>query len=140
MKGLLAVLASGLLFGLGLGVSGMTRPERVLDFLDVTGDWDPALAFVLGGAVLVHAVLLRVVRRRNAPLFGKAFFQAPLQRIDRPLLLGAAIFGIGWGLVGVCPGPGLVTLGGGSTGALLFVATMAGGMALRHLVAARKAA
>ncbi|MNM99484.1 hypothetical protein D3C81_1120450 [compost metagenome] len=133
----LAALLSGALFGLGLAVSGMTDPLRILGFLDVFGDFDPALLFVLGGAVLTTLVLFRVVLRRPTPVFAARFQIADLRAIDRPLLLGAALFGVGWGLAGYCPGPVLVGLGVLSAEALWFVPAMIGGMLLHRLLRGR---
>lgn len=133
----LAALLSGALFGLGLAVSGMTDPLRILGFLDVFGDFDPALLFVLGGAVLTTLLLFRVVLRRPAPVFAARFHVSDLRTIDRPLLLGAALFGIGWGLAGYCPGPALVGLGVLSPEALWFVPAMIGGMVLHRVLRGR---
>jgi uncharacterized membrane protein YedE/YeeE len=128
MKGNLAALGAGALFALGLAISGMTRPERVIGFLDVTGQWDASLAFVMGGAIGVHAVLLRLIRRRTKPEFAKEFKPAPEKSIDSKLLAGSAIFGIGWGLAGYCPGPAIVAVGGLNAKALVFVIGMTAGM------------
>ena len=111
MRHALAALAAGLLFGLGLTVSQMANPAKVLGFLDLAGDWDPSLAFVLAGAVATAALGFRLVQRAGRPLLAPAFRLPTATRIDRPLLLGAAIFGLGWGLVGFCPGPALAALG-----------------------------
>ena len=117
-------LLAGLLFGAGLVVSGMTRPEKVRGFLDFTGAWDPTLLFVMGGAVLVHALAYRMVKRRASPVF-TASFQLPTRRdIDAKLVLGAAIFGLGWGLGGYCPGPAIASLPSGGASVLSFVAAM----------------
>lgn len=99
---------AGLVFGTGLIVSGMTSPARVMGFLDVTGAWDPSLAFVMGGAVLTALPLFRLARRRARPITGDNFDTPPTTPVDGRLLGGAALFGIGWGLTGVCPGPALV--------------------------------
>jgi uncharacterized membrane protein YedE/YeeE len=112
----------GLIFALGLGIAGMTQPAKVIAFLDVTGDWDPSLALVMAGAIGVHLPLLR--------WGGKA--HAAATYVDRRLVLGAALFGIGWGLSGFCPGPAVVALATGSGGVLLFVAAMLAGMALHR--------
>ncbi|MGH8053404.1 MAG: DUF6691 family protein [Stenotrophomonas sp.] len=133
----LAALAAGALFGLGLAVSGMTDPLRILGFLDVFGDFDPALLFVLGGAVLTTMLLFRFVLRRPSPVFAERFQMSDLRSIDRPLLLGAALFGIGWGLAGYCPGPALVGLGVLSPETLWFVPAMIGGMLLHRLLRGR---
>ena len=131
----MAALLAGLLFGVGLVVAGMTDPGKVTAFLDVGGRWDPSLALVMAGAVGVHFVLLRWVLRRPRPLFAAAFRLPTVDRVDAPLVLGAAVFGVGWGLGGVCPGPGLVDAASGSAYALLFTAAMGLGA-----LAARRAA
>lgn len=137
MIGRSVALLAGVLFGVGLMVAGMTRPAKVLGFLDVTGRWDPSLALVMVGAIGVHAALTRLIRRRERPLQA-ATFQVPTRRdLDAPLLLGSALFGVGWGLGGYCPGPAVVSLGGGGGSALVFVAAMAGGMVLHRLLTAR---
>lgn len=129
-----AALVAGLLFGLGLAVSGMTDRHLVLAFLDVAGDFDPTLAFVLAGAVLVTAAAFRFVLRLPQPLFEEKFHLPGATAIDRRLLLGAGIFGIGWGLAGFCPGPALAGLAGGVRDALVFVpAMLAGAWAHRQL-------
>lgn len=133
----LAAWMAGLVFGLGLGVSGMTRPAKVLGFLDVTGDWDPSLVLVMAGAIAVHAAFYRLVRRRSRPLFD-AHFHVPTRRdLDARLVGGAALFGVGWGLGGYCPGPALVSVVTGQTGPLVFVGAMLAGMALQREVARR---
>lgn len=129
MSGLVA-LATGLAFALGLGIGGMTRPAKVLSFLDVTGAWDPTLAFVMGGAVTTYALARLAIERRGRPLL-RARFSLPSRRdVDAPLIAGAALFGAGWGLVGLCPGPALVTLGAAVPESALFVAAMTAGMLL----------
>jgi uncharacterized membrane protein YedE/YeeE len=127
MKNLVAVLA-GAVFSAGLLLSGMVQPEKVRGFLDVTGEWDASLAFVMIGAIGVHAVLLRLIARRGAPVFMPTFQPRPRAPIDGSLLAGAAIFGVGWGLGGYCPGPGFVAAGGLSLSALAFVAALTVGM------------
>jgi len=124
-----AALLSGALFGLGLAVSGMTDPIRVLGFLDVFGAFDPALLFVLGGAVATTAILFRLVLRRERPVLAERFQLSTLRTIDRGLLGGAALFGVGWGLAGYCPGPALAGLGVLSREALWFIPAMLAGMA-----------
>lgn len=131
-----AALASGLLFGLGLALSGMTDARRVLGFLDVAGDFDPTLLFVLGGAVATTLCTFRLVLARGRPLFADAFRLPAARRIDAPLLAGAAIFGTGWGLAGYCPGPALAGLGAASGEALWFVPAMFGGLLLQRAAAA----
>jgi uncharacterized membrane protein YedE/YeeE len=118
----------GVIFALGLGISGMTRPAKVLAFLDVTGAWDPSLAFVMIGAIAVHAVLTRVILRRGEPLLAPAFALPTRRDIDAQLLVGAAIFGVGWGLAGLCPGPAVTVLASGTTTAVAFVLAMLLGM------------
>jgi uncharacterized membrane protein YedE/YeeE len=132
-KCLVSALVSGVLFALGLGLSGMADAANVLAFLDVTGDWDPALALVMAGAVTTYALAFRLVRRRRAPLWASSFDVPGTQAIDRRLLLGAAIFGVGWGMSGLCPGPALVNLASGATGILAFVVAMAAGSALYRI-------
>ena len=125
----LAAFLSGLLFGLGLVVSRMVDPAKVLGFLDLAGRWDPSLAFVVAGAVLVAGAGFALARRRGAPLL-EARFRPPVRTaIDRPLLAGALIFGIGWGLAGLCPGPALTALALGRGEPFVFVAAMILGMA-----------
>ncbi|MDY8111149.1 YeeE/YedE family protein [Fulvimarina sp. 2208YS6-2-32] len=136
MTRILAALLAGLVFGVGLIVSQMVVPAKVLGFLDIFGAWDPSLAFVIGGAILVAAPAFALGRRMNAPVLATAFEIPKRSDIDARLLSGAAIFGIGWGLVGLCPGPALTALGFGSTPALLFVAAMIAGMAIYHLMLA----
>jgi uncharacterized protein len=126
----LVAFAAGALFAAGLAVSGMAQPAKVVGFLDVLGDWDPSLAFVMVGAIGVHATLRRLISRRAAPLYVPAFETRPKAAIDGRLLAGAAIFGAGWGLSGYCPGPAFIAAGGLSTGGLVFVVTMSAGMLL----------
>jgi uncharacterized protein len=123
----LAALASGLLFGLGLALAQMTDPLKVLGFLDVTGDWDPSLALVMGGAVGFSLIAFRLVTRRGKPVFDVGFHLPKATRLDAPLIMGAAIFGVGWGLAGYCPGPALAALSNLSLDAILFVAAMLAG-------------
>lgn len=130
----LAALASGALFGTGLAMSGMTDPRRVLGFLDLFGDFDPTLMFVLGGAVATTMLLFRFVLRRGSPVLADTFHLSTLKRVDRRLLGGAAIFGIGWGIAGYCPGPALAGLGVGSIEALWFVPALLAGLLLHRLV------
>lgn len=129
-----AALASGALFGIGLAMSGMTDARRVLGFLDLFGDFDPTLLFVLGGAVLTTGVAFRFVLHRGKPVLASTFHLSNLRRIDSRLLTGAAIFGVGWGLAGYCPGPALAGLGIASREALWFVPAMIIGMLLHRLV------
>lgn len=121
---LLASFACGLIFGAGLLLSGMTQPSKVLGFLDVLGRWDPTLAFVMAGALAVAAVGFALLRRLKRPALAKQHLWPVRRPIDRPLLLGAALFGIGWGLIGLCPGPALENLAGLSPRVLVFVLAM----------------
>lgn len=121
---------AGLLFGLGLIVSGMTDPSKIIGFLDVAGAWDPSLAFVMGGAVLVGVVAFRFAHRRTVSFIGGAMHIPGMRHIDRQLVLGSLAFGVGWGLAGYCPGPAVVALGSGYDQAVVFVAAMIVGMAL----------
>ncbi|MCA9663821.1 MAG: YeeE/YedE family protein [Myxococcales bacterium] len=125
---------TGLLFAVGLGISGMTQPEKVIGFLDVTGDWDPSLTLVMGGAVFVYLLVFRVVLpRRERPVVGDRFGIPSRRDIDKPLVLGAALFGAGWGLAGFCPGPALTSTVTGMVPVLLFTAAMFAGMGLHTL-------
>ncbi|CCE96118.1 UPF0394 membrane protein PD_1893 [Sinorhizobium fredii HH103] len=124
-----AALMSGIVFGLGLALSGMLNPARVRGFLDITRDWDPSLGFVLAGAVAVSALGMALVRRMHKPLLDSRFHLPETRIIDRRLLVGSAIFGIGWGMVGLCPGPALASLSLGLPATALFSAAMLAGMA-----------
>lgn len=126
----LAALCCGLIFGLGLSMSGMLDPARVRGFLDIAGAWDPSLAFVMGGAVAVTFCGLVVVRRMRRPLLGEHFGLEADRPIDARLLGGSALFGIGWGLAGFCPGPAIAALSTGLLPVLAFVAAMVTGMVL----------
>lgn len=120
-------LIAGLLFGLGLAISQMIDPTRVLGFLDVAGTWDPTLIFVLGGAVGVTVVAFRFTLRQPAPFLASSFTLPTKTDIDQPLLIGSALFGIGWGIAGYCPGPGITSLVLGSWNPLLFVISLIAG-------------
>lgn len=126
---LLVSFAVGALFAVGLGVSGMTQPEKVIGFLDFFGAWDPALVFVMGGAVVTYALFYRVVRGA-APVLTQHFQLPTRTQIDARLVVGSGLFGVGWGLAGFCPGPALVSIGNGAREALIFVAAMIAGMYL----------
>jgi uncharacterized membrane protein YedE/YeeE len=130
-------LLSGLIFGLGLALSGMLDPARVLGFLDVAGHWDPTLAFVLAGAVAVSFAGYRLSLRMARPAFAERFDVPVATRIDRRLLAGAVLFGIGWGLAGFCPGPAIASFGLLRAGSLLFVAAMLIGMAIYRFLPSR---
>lgn len=119
----------GLLFAVGLAVAGMTRPDKVVGFLDVTGDWDPSLALVMMGAIAVYMTAYRFSKRMARPLLEREFPKIARTRIDPRLIVGSLLFGAGWGLAGYCPGPALSSLGAGASPQIfLFVAAMLGGM------------
>lgn len=130
MTALVSVFLMGVIFALGLGFGGMTRPATVIAFLDVAGHWDPSLAFVMAGAVGTYALWYRATRRSRRPLFAPAFVLPPRRDVDLQLVVGAAIFGLGWGIAGYCPGPAIVALASGASAPLVFVGAMLGGMAL----------
>ena len=125
-----AALASGRVFGLGLAVSGMMNPARVIGVLDVAGDWDPTLAFVMGGALLVAAPAYRLIPKRERPVLEEEFSLPRKEAVDAPPVGGSVLFGVGWGLVGFCPGPAIAALGTGLVPVFAFVAAMLAGMAL----------
>lgn len=127
MKNIVSVMA-GILFGFGLALAHMTNPAKIIDFLDFSGNWDPTLALVLGGAVLVTLVSFRFILRRAKPVFDTQFQLPTRHDIDARLVGGAAIFGIGWGLAGLCPGPGVAAIAQGAWQPLVFVAGLALGM------------
>lgn len=127
-----ATLGAGILFGAGLALSDMVNPARVLAFLDLFGAWDPTLALVMAGALLPSAIGFRMSRRMRRPLAGSRFFIPENRVLDRPLMAGAAIFGIGWGLAGFCPGPAIAGLVFGLWQPWLFVLAMFGGMMLHR--------
>ncbi len=129
----LTLLLSGMIFSAGLVVSGMTRPDKVIGFLDVTGSWDPSLALVMVGAISVHLPLFFLIKKRRTPLLAKAFYIPGLRSIDARLLVGSALFGIGWGLGGYCPGPAVTSIVAGHSTTLLFVAAMIVGMILHRI-------
>lgn len=130
MRQSLAALLAGLLFGLGLVVSHMIDPVKVLGFLDLAGDWDPSLAFVMIGAIPVAAIGYRATGGHHAPLLDTRFHGPSRTRVDKPLVVGSALFGVGWGLVGFCPGPALASLVLGRWQSWVFVAAMLVGMVL----------
>jgi uncharacterized membrane protein YedE/YeeE len=134
MMQLLTAFIVGLVFGIGLILAGMTNPAKVQGFLDLAGDWDPSLAFVMGGAILVGAVGFRFARGRERALLGGAMRLPTAGTIDRRLVLGGLTFGIGWGLAGFCPGPALASLASGRSEPLIFAAAMVAGMALFELI------
>lgn len=132
----IASAISGLLFGLGLVVSGLINPEKVLNFLDVVGQWDPSLALVMGPAVVTTAIGYKLVLARGRPLLVAAFHLPKVSHVDAQLLTGAAVFGVGWGLVGYCPGPAVAGLSLSSHATLIFIAAMVAGMALARTISA----
>lgn len=134
----LTSLLAGLVFGLGLMVSGMANPAKVLGFLDLFGRWDPSLALVMAGAIAVGAVAFALARRRSVSLLGAAMKLPAASHIDRRLVLGSLLFGIGWGVAGFCPGPALVALGMGEIKAVVFVLAMLAGMVLFELLEAQQ--
>ncbi|MEC7376453.1 MAG: DUF6691 family protein [Pseudomonadota bacterium] len=139
MKYTLASLLAGLIFGLGLLVSGMANPEKVLGFLDIAGKWDPSLALVMAGAILVGIFAFTVARRRTLSFLGFNMKLPTSTKVDKRLVVGGLTFGVGWGIAGFCPGPGLVALGAGEAKAVVFVAAMVAGMALFEVIERRRA-
>ena len=135
----LTAFGFGLLFGLGLLLSGMTDPDRVKGFLDVAGAWNPALGLVMGGAIAVALPAFALARRNSRCLFGEAIDLPAKRQIDAPLVIGAAIFGLGWGLAGICPGPALVLAGHAAPRALIFVAALLIGTRLAERLPSRGA-
>lgn len=129
----LASLVCGLIFGLGLLISGMTQPSKVLGFLDIFGRWDPTLAFVMIAALIVSGVGFALVRRPRRPVLATQHLWPNRTEIDRPLVVGSVLFGIGWGLVGLCPGPALVNLASLAPSVMVFVLAMACGMITKDL-------
>jgi uncharacterized membrane protein YedE/YeeE len=128
--GLLSQYAIGILFGWGLIISGMSNPQKVLGFLDLAGSWDPSLIFVMVGAILVGLAGFYVVSKRSEAFFGGALHIPTRRDINKPLVIGSFIFGIGWGIAGICPGPAIVALGAGYLKALVFIFAMLVGMKL----------
>lgn len=128
MKANIAAFASGLLFAIGLCIGGMTLPSKVVGFLDFTGKWDASLAFVMGGAVAIYAVIYPLARRRVSPLFVPAFSIPSRNDLDGGLIAGAALFGVGWGLGGFCPGPAITSLAWIGAPVITFVIAMCSGM------------
>lgn len=124
----LVAFGAGLVFAVGLGLAGMTKPSKVLAFLDVSGDWDPSLMCVMGAALGLNIALFPLILRRAAPRFEPRFHVPSKGKVDGRLLGGAALFGVGWGLAGYCPGPAIATAGTGASPAILFTAAMVAGM------------
>ena len=125
---LFSALASGLVFGLGMAISGMTNTNRVQGFLDITGQWDPTLAFVMGSGLIVTFIGYKFILKNSAPLFADAFSIPDRRDIDKALIIGAILFGAGWGLVGYCPGPAIAGISYGYSATLLFVPVMITGL------------
>jgi uncharacterized protein len=134
----IASLITGTIFGAGLALSDMINPARVLGFLDLAGQWDPSLAFVMGGAIFPMVIAYAVSRRMRTPLFDKSFLIPENRVMDSRLLIGAALFGIGWGLVGFCPGPAIAGLVMGAWQPWLFVAAMLAGMWIHRIATSPK--
>ena len=135
VKSNLAAFICGILFSIGLGIGGMTKPQKVIGFLDVFGEWDLSLAFVMGGAVISYLLLQLLIQRRfSKPMLGERFQIPSRKDLDRSLIFGALLFGMGWGLGGYCPGPAITTLGSGSLNAVLFMVAMGMGMLLADRV------
>jgi hypothetical protein len=135
--GVIVSIVAGLLFGLGLAISGMADPAKVLNFLDLAGTWDPSLAFVMGGAIAVALPGYWLVFRRSHPVLADQFILPPELPIDRRVVIGATVFGVGWGLAGFCPGPALVSLPLGAPGTLVFVPAMLIGIAAAAVTSGR---
>lgn len=140
MKYSLSAFGAGLVFGLGLLVSGMANPEKVLGFLDIAGLWDPSLAFVMAGAIFVGLFAFAIARRRTLSFLGFNMKLPDSNRIDPRLVVGSLMFGAGWGIAGFCPGPGLVALGAGEIKAAVFVASMIAGMVIFEIIERIRAA
>ncbi|WP_435310857.1 DUF6691 family protein [Primorskyibacter sedentarius] len=137
MGRLIVALIAGGLFGSGLFISGMTDTTKVQGWLDVFGNWDPTLAFVMGGAIIPMAIAWQITRLRKTPLTGGSFPPPPDTRLGRNLVFGSVLFGIGWGLAGLCPGPAIASLSYAGTGGLVFVAAMLTGMWIAPMLRAR---
>jgi uncharacterized membrane protein YedE/YeeE len=135
MKRVLVSFISGIVFALGLGISGMTRPVKVIGFLDFAGNWDASLAFVMIGAIGFYFTAYRLIRKRSAPLLAETFSVPEGKHIDLNLIVGAAVFGAGWGLGGFCPGPAITSLASGAHSVLVFVLAMAIGMYIHGTLA-----
>ena len=134
---ILSALVAGVVFGVGLALSQMVNPNKVINFLDITGQWDPSLMFVLGGAVLTTTIAYRFIFSKNKPVFADDFQLPTLLKIDRQLLIGAVLFGAGWGVIGYCPGPVVASLGFGFEEPLIVVISMLAGMLLCRAIIRR---
>jgi uncharacterized protein len=138
MKQHFAIFTGGFLFALGLGISGMTDANKVIGFLNLAGEWDPSLAFVMVGAISVHLTFFHLILKRKSPLFAERFHIPKTIEIDRRLVVGSALFGAGWGLGGICPGPGVVSIMGFGMATIVFVLFMLGGMVLQKVLHQRE--
>lgn len=135
----ISALFIGILFGLGLTISGMINPAKIIAFLDVAGRWDPSLLVVMAAALAVSFVGYRIVLARRAPLFGAAFQLPTKTTIDKPLIVGSALFGVGWGLAGLCPGPAISAAALGNGDIYIFLIALAAGMLLKDGLPAKRA-
>jgi len=127
-------LLSGSIFGFGLTLSSMTNPAKVIGFLDITGNWDPSLMFVMIGAIVISAPIFYLLRNKTKPLFGLNFEIPTIKTLDKQLILGASLFGIGWGMVGFCPGPAIASLALLKPFSIIFVIAMAGGFFMSKFI------
>ena len=134
LKTVLFAFIAGLIFGLGLILAGMANPAKVLGFLDIAGTWDPSLAFVMAGAIMIGFVAFLLAKKRTQSFLGLPIQMPTNQLIDKELVLGSALFGIGWGLAGICPGPGIVLLGAGETKRLVFVSALVLGVLIFRVI------
>ena len=124
---------SGIIFAIGLGISGMTQPQKVIGFLDIFGDWDPSLMFVMIGAIIVHSISYFTLKKTQKPKLDSKYYIPTDTKINKSLIVGSLLFGLGWGISGFCPGPGIVSLFSGYTASIYFVISMIGGMFLYRL-------
>lgn len=134
MNRVLVSLLCGLIFGVGLIIAQMTNPAKIIGFLDISGQWDPSLAFVMAAAVAVFSIAYRLALRRHAPVFEERFILPEKTRLDKPLIIGSLIFGAGWGLAGFCPGPAIASIGFGDPRVWAFVVAMLAGMGLLRVL------
>jgi uncharacterized membrane protein YedE/YeeE len=132
MKNSISSFFVGLMFALGLGLAGMTEPQKVIGFLDVANHWDPSLIFVMGGALITHSILYWLIRKRPSPIFSDQWYVPNKSEITSQLLIGASLFGLGWGIAGYCPAPAITSLASLTLKPFVFVITMIAGMLLYH--------